>query len=112
MARLEDILLGVDKEDSKFVGTVAFKEEEITLPNGSSFAIGIDGGVWVAVYQEAKGAPFIIYEYNSITNKLYIDKKLGSKEDFRNMKKIIEYFFSHAHSEDLVTISPMEKING
>lgn len=106
MAKLEDVLIAVNREDRQFVGTIALRSDEISLPDGSSMALGIDGGHWVLVYQNGKGSPFVVYEYDSNKQTLRIDKKTGSDEDFKEMKKLIGYFFSHARTEDLIPIIP------
>jgi len=106
MAKLSDIVSNATHEDPHFVGTVAFRNEEMTLPDGSSVALGIDGPRWVVVYQQEPKAKFKIYEYDHHAGTLKVDKKPGKHEDYEKMKKLVKYFFSHAHSEDLVTIMP------
>ena len=92
--------------DKTFIGTIAFKSEDIELPNGSTMALGIDCGRWVLIYQNEKGDSFVVYEYDSTNNSLLIDKKAGDKHDFIKMKEHINYFFTHAYTDDLVTIVP------
>jgi hypothetical protein len=106
MAKLEDTILSAAGEDRQFVGTIAFRNEEITLPDGSSMALGIDGGHWVLVYQRGRGVSFTVYEYDSDKKTLRIDKKPGLDDDYKEMRKLIGYFFSHARTEDLITILP------
>jgi len=106
MAKLEDVIFSANKEDRQFVGTIAFRNDEIFLPDGSSMALGIDGGHWVLVYQRGRGVHFTVYEYDSNKQALRVDKKPGSDEDYKEMKKLIGYFFSHARTEDLITIIP------
>ena len=105
MAKLEEAITSVN-EDKRFVGTVALKNEEKTLPDGSTIALGIDGGHWVLVYQKKKGAQFSVYDYDSSRKILRADKKPGSEQDFEQMRKLIIYFFSNAREEDIVTILP------
>jgi hypothetical protein len=90
--------------DKEFVGTVAFKNEKLSLPDGSKVAIGMDGEYWVIVYQESASTPFIICEYNADKDSLIVDKKVGSSRDKVKVKKIVDYFFEHAEVDDLVTI--------
>ncbi len=106
MGRLLEVIENTPKPDHNFVGTIAFKSEELTLPNGSVMALGIDAGHWVLVYQKEKKASFVVYEYDSASNSLLVDKKSGTQHDYRQMKELIDYFFSHAYTDDLVTILP------
>jgi len=92
--------------DKAFIGTIAFKSEDIELPNGSTMALGIDCGRWVLIYQKEKGDQFVVFEYDSGNNTLLVDKKAGGKNDFLRMKEHINYFFTHAYTDDLVTIIP------
>lgn len=90
--------------DKEFVGTIAFKNEKLSLPDGSKVAIGMDGEYWVIVYQESPSAAFVICEYNSEKDSLIVDKKLGGLREKDKVKKIVDYFFEHAEIDDLVTI--------
>lgn len=90
--------------DREFVGTVAFKNEKLGLPDGSKVAIGMDGSLWVIVYQEAPHMPFVVCEYNAEKNTVVIDKKMGGAGDMDKVKKIVSYFFEQAEIDDLVTI--------
>ncbi len=106
MGTIGNLIEKTEKEDRNFVGTISFKSEEITLPDGSLVALGIDCEKWVIVYQKDKSSPFIVYEYDNHNKNIYVDKKIGDKNDVQKMKKIVDYFFTHAYSEDLVTIGP------
>jgi hypothetical protein len=90
--------------DREFVGTVAFKNEKLCLPDGSKVAIGMDGPQWVIVYQEAPSKPFVVWEYNAEKNTVIIDKKVGGADDMARVKNILSSFFKHAEIDDLVTI--------
>jgi hypothetical protein len=112
MTKILDYLEKVDFENRNFVGTLAFRNEEITLPDGSKIALGIDGGHWVLVYQTGAGASFKVFEYDQHGQKIVVDKKPGGGEDIKQFKKLIGYFFASASVEDLVTLIPpqvMEK---
>ena len=106
MSSLTKYLEGVDFEDAKFVGTIALRSEEVTLPDGSKIALGIDGGHWVLVYQEETGQAFHVYECDWRDRKIMIDKKPGGENDLKLFKKLVAYFFAHAQVSDLVTILP------
>ncbi len=107
MAKLDEALAAVNiNEDHNFVGTIAFRNEQLTLPDGSTIALGIDGGHWVLVYQKGKGAQFRVYDYDGHTKLFRVDKKPGADKDLAEMKRLVKYFFSNAHTEDLVTILP------
>ena len=95
--------------DREFVGTVAFKNEKISLPDGSKVAIGMDGSLWVVVYQETPNSPFVVYEFNVEKRSIIIDKKQGGEMDMEKLKKIVDYFYEHAEIDDLVTIEPGER---
>ena len=105
MAKLEEAIVSAE-ENKEFVGTVAFKNEEITLPDGSTMALGIDGDHFVLVYQSKKGAPFAVYDYDSGRKIFRTDKKSGSEYDFEKMRQLMKYFFSNAREEDMITILP------
>jgi hypothetical protein len=105
MSKFEEIIVSAE-EDNQFVGTVAFKSEEKTLPDGSTMAIGIDGGHWILVYQKKKGSLFTVYDYDSGRKIFRTDRKPGSEYDFQKMRRLIKYFFSNAREEDMVTILP------
>jgi hypothetical protein len=94
---------GIDKE---FVGTISFRNEKLTLPDGSKVAIGIDSDVWVIVYQQAPKSPFIVYEFNATKGTVVVDKKPGKAEDMTNVRRIVNYFFDHTEVDDLVTLIP------
>jgi hypothetical protein len=90
--------------NKEFVGTVAFRNEKLTLPDGSKVAIGIDGDRWVIVFQEVPKTPFIVYEYNATKNTLMVDKKPGQAHELEKVMMIVNYFFEHADCDDVVTI--------
>ena len=104
MPSIKQSISTVARIDREFTGTVAFRNEKLTLPDGSKVAIGIDGERWVIVYQQALKSPFIIYEYNSSRATLLIDKKHGSPQDMERVMQIVSYFFENAEVEDVVTI--------
>ena len=106
MAKLTETLAKVDFQDKNFIGTVAFRNEEITLPDGSKMALGIDGSHWVLVYQKQAGARFQVFECDWNAKKVSLDKKPGTDEDLKLFKKLTGYFISSANSDDLVTIMP------
>ena len=106
MARLANYLEKVDFRDERFIGTIAFRSEEITLPDGSKIALGIDDGHWVLVYQEKAGAPFQVFEYDQRGKKIFVDKKPGGEEELKLFRRRVSYFFSSVHVDDLVTILP------
>jgi hypothetical protein len=106
MSQLNKYLEKIDFQDKQFVGTITLKSEEITLPNGSKMALGIDDGLWMLVYQKAPHAPFKAFKYNQHENKILVDQKPGGEEDLKDFKKLIKYFFAHAKVEDLVTLLP------
>ncbi|MFC1540461.1 hypothetical protein ACFL4J_00300 [Candidatus Margulisiibacteriota bacterium] len=96
----------VDLLDRQFMGTVAFRSEEFTLPDGSKMALGIDDGHWVLIYQGTAHAHFHVYKYDQEESKIYVDQKTGGKEEIKIFKKYLAYFFKHASVEDLVTLIP------
>jgi hypothetical protein len=96
----------VSQINNEFTGTVALRNEKLTLPDGSKVAIGIDGPHWVLVFQQSSNSPVIMYEYNMNKQTVIVDKKLGKSEDLNKIKDIINYFFNNAKTEDLVTIEP------
>ncbi|MBU0630018.1 MAG: hypothetical protein KKC80_03765 [Candidatus Margulisbacteria bacterium] len=108
MVKITEFLEGVSTLDQKFIGTVAFRSEELTLPDGSKVALGLDDGHWVLVYQERSGAPFEVFDYSAHDRKIFIDKKPGGAGELARFKKIIQYFLSHGQTADLVTILPPE----
>jgi hypothetical protein len=101
---IKQSLSQVTNIDKGFAGTIAFKNETLSLPDGSKVAIGMDGERWVIVFQEAPQMPFVVYEYNAAKRSVVVDKKLGGSEALDKVRKMINYFFSHADVDDLVTI--------
>jgi len=96
----------VSNTDKEFIGTVTFRNEKLSLPDGSKVAIGIDDGMWVIVFQEANKQPFIVYEYNSSKNTILVDKKVGGQQEIERVVGIVKYFFEQADVDDVVTIEP------
>jgi hypothetical protein len=92
--------------DREFVGTISFRNEKLTLPDGSKVAIGIDSDTWVIVYQQAPKCPFIVYEFNATKGTVVVDKKAGKPADIEKVRGIVNYFFEHAEVDDLVTLIP------
>ena len=108
MPTIKQSLSQVADKNREFAGTIAFKNETLSLPDGSKIAIGMDGERWVIIYQEIPQAPFVMYEYNAAKHSVVIDKKLGSSQDLIKVKKLVNYFFAHAEVDDLVTIESRE----
>lgn len=104
MPTIKQDISHVTSVDKDFVGTIAFKNEKLSLPDGSKVAIGMDGSIWVIVYQEAPHMPFVVCEYNAEKNTVVVDKKLGGSGDMDKIKKIVNSFFEQAEIDDLVTI--------
>lgn len=104
MPTIKQNLSHITNVDREFAGTVAFKNEKLSLPDGSKVAIGMDGGFWVIVYQEAPHLPFVVCEYDAEKQTVIIDKKAGGSSDLAKARKIVNYFFEHAQLDDLVTI--------
>ena len=110
MPSINQAISDVKIEDQKFIGTITFRSERLTLPDGSKMALGIDDGRWVLIYQKPGGKEFVCYEYNSDERKLLVDKKRGTKEDLALINRLISYFFENAKVEDLVTILPTKVV--
>jgi hypothetical protein len=108
MPSIHQGLSHISSIDQEFVGTVALRNEKLTLPDGSKVAIGIDGDHWVIVYQNAPGERFVMYEFNASKKTVIVDKKPGSQDDIRSVKRIVNYFFESADMDDVVTIKPEE----
>ena len=106
MTKLANYLEKVDLRDTKFVGTIAFGNEEMTLPDGSKVALGLDDGHWVMVYQKTAGAEFKVFEFDTKNKKILVDNKSGGEGEVKLFKQLAGYFFEHANIEDLVTILP------
>ena len=104
MPSIKEGLSLVKEHNKKFAGTIAFRNEKLTLPDGSKVALGIDSERWVILYQKIPSKPFTIFEYNAATHSLLVDKKVGSEEDHKTLTTIIKYFFSKADVSDVVTI--------
>ena len=106
MAKIISYLAKADFLDKNFIGTVAFRNEELTLPDGSKMALGIDGGHWVLVYQKEAGSSFQVFEYDQPGKKIVVDKKTGTAEEIKAFKQLLGYLFANADVEDLVTLLP------
>lgn len=106
MPTIEQSLNLVKDVDKKFAGTIAFKNEKLSLPDGSKVAIGIDGERWVILYQKNSSVPFVMFEYNAQNHHLLVDKKHATDDEHRTLSEIVRYFFSHAEVTDVVTIEP------
>jgi hypothetical protein len=101
---IKQSLSHITNTDKEFIGTIAFRNEKLCLPDGSKVAIGIDGERWVIVYQEAPHTPFVVCEYNAEKQTALIDKKHVEADTMDRIKNIVAYFFEHAEVDDLVTI--------
>ena len=106
MASIAEYIKDISSLDKNFIGTIALRHEELSLPDGSKIALGIDDGFWVLVYQELGGRPFKVYECDWREKKINVDKKQGGEEDLKEFKKLLNYFLSQAKVADLVTIQP------
>ena len=106
MPTLEKYLEKIAFQDKQFIGTIAFKSEEISLPDGSKIALGIDDGIWLLVYQKAPNTPFMVFKFNQAENQILVDQKPGGLEEIKIFKKHLEYFLTHVKVEDLVTLLP------
>ncbi len=106
MTKIINFLEQTDARDRNFVGTVAFRNEELTLPDGSKMALGIDDGHWVLVYQPAAGRNFRVFEFDRHSGRIVVDKKAGDRAEVGEFKKLVGYFFAHADVDDLVTLLP------
>jgi hypothetical protein len=106
MSTIKTYIENVNFQDKQFIGTIAFRNEEITLPDKSKIAVGMDDGHWILIYQKAPGVNFKFFSYDSHTKKLYVDQKLGTKEQYDFFKERFNYFMTHARVDDLVTILP------
>lgn len=106
MALVNQSLGQINFQDKHFVGAVTFKNEELTLPNGTKMALGIDDGHWVLIFEQPAKHKMKVYKYDNHEKKLMVDQKKGSHEDLEEFKEQLEYFFSHARTEDLVTLLP------
>lgn len=108
-SNMSSIIKSLDKVsalDKNFIGTITFRSEEITLPDGSKMALGIDDGHWVLVYQKSARGNFVVFNYVQADKKLTLDQKPGSAEDLKIFNNHLNYFLSHANVNDLVTLVP------
>jgi hypothetical protein len=106
MPTIEKYLENVDFHSQQFIGTVAFRSEDIQLPDGSKMALGIDDGHWVLVYQKSSHGHFKVFNYDHHEKKIFVDQKAGGSQDLKALKKHLHYFFSHTKVADLVTLLP------
>jgi hypothetical protein len=106
MSSLSKQLERINFQDKHFIGTVAFKNEERTLPDGSKIALGIDDGHWVLIHQPPAGQRIAVYKYDRHENKLMIDERSGGEKELADFLAHLKYFFDHAKTEDLVTLLP------
>lgn len=104
LTKIAEYVEKIDLIDKNFIGTIAFCNEEVCLPDGSKMALGIDDGHWVLVYQKEAKSTFRLFEYDLHGQKIFVDKKSGGLEDIKYFKKLVKYFISNALVEDLVTI--------
>lgn len=106
MSLLSKKIATINFQDKHFIGTIAFKSEEISLPNGSKIALGIDDGHWVLIHQPAAEQHIKVYKYDQHEHKIMVDQKAGSQKDIAEFSGLVNYFFTHARTEDLVTYLP------
>jgi len=104
MTKVAESLEGINFQDQHFVGTIALKSEDITLPDGSKMALGIDGSHWVLIYQ--KEETFKLFQYFQKNNSIKVDHNDGTAKDLEQFKKLVNYFLASAHTEQLVTYIP------
>lgn len=109
MSKVADYIEKVDIFDKQFVGTIAFRSEEFTLPDGSKMALGIDDGHWVLIYQREAKAHFIVYKYIQADKIIFVDQKIGNGDNLKDFKKHVAYFMKHARVEELVTLLPTKR---
>ena len=109
MTSVKTFISGTKLEDQNFMGTIALRSEQITLPDGCKMALGIDDGIWVLIHQDCPSDRIVCYEYDSHEDRILVDKKQGSSDDIGVMAKLISYFFENANVDDLVTILPPER---
>ncbi|MFA4858364.1 MAG: hypothetical protein WC901_02100 [Candidatus Margulisiibacteriota bacterium] len=108
MSTIKNYIEKINYFDKQFVGTIAFRNEEITLPDNSKIAVGIDDGHWILIYQRGSGERFRVFSYDSHASKLYVDQKLGTEEEYAFFKERFNYFMAHARVDELVSILPPE----
>jgi len=104
LTKINEYVEKFDLIDKNFIGTIAFRSEEVCLPDGSRMALGIDDGHWVLVYQKEAKSTFQLFEFDLHGKKIFVDKKSGGLEDIKYFKKLVRYFLNQALVEDLVTI--------
>jgi len=106
MGLLNQHLSNIHFTDKHFIGTVALKNEEIKLPDGSKMALGIDDGHWVLIYEKPPKHDLKVYKYDNHEQRLMVGQKQGSAEDLETFKDHLDYFFNNVRTEDLVTLLP------
>ena len=97
-------LSGLRERD--FNGTVTFRDDHTTLPDGSKMSLGIERGRWVVLIQGSSHQHIRCYMYNAENGHIEVDGVPGTIGDVSAMMKHIEYFLEHVRTEDLVTIPP------
>ena len=110
MPILGQYLGNVNFRDTKFVGTIAFKSDEISLPDGSKMALGIDDGHWVLICQKPTEHKIKAYKYDHNEKSLFVDQKAGKENDLKEFKENLAYFFNNVRVEDLVTLLPPQSL--
>jgi len=111
MTKIVSYIENTTIKDENFIGTIAFRNEELTLPDGSKMALGIDDGHWVLVYQKEAKAAFRFFEYDRREKKVTVDKKPGTGEEIAQFKKLVGYMFTNTNVEDLVTLLPPQVVD-
>jgi hypothetical protein len=106
MSVISQSLDNINFLDKYFVGTITFRSEEQTLPNGSKMALGLDDGHWVLIHQKAPDMEMKVYKYDHNEKQIVIDQKNGGEKEIAEFMEQLKYFFTHARTEDLVTLLP------
>ncbi len=106
MTVLSQYLKRVDFQDKQFIGTIALRSEEFTLPDGSKIALGIDDGLWVLIYQTPAAPHIRVYKYDQHENRITVDQKPGKEKELAEFKEHLKYFMDHAKVEELITLLP------
>ncbi len=106
MSVISRSLDNINFTDKHFVGTVAFRSEDQTLPNGSKMALGMDDGHWVLIHQAPPEMEMTVYKYDHHEKRIAVNQKGGGEKEICELMKLMKYFFEHARTEDLVTLLP------
>jgi len=104
MPKVVESLENINQPDHHFVGTIAFKSEDITLPDGSKMALGIDGNHWVLIFQKENSLK--VFQYSQGEKNIRVDNQDGTTADIVEFKKLINYFMANANTDQLVTYTP------